>query len=361
MEPAELAIGVIRILGITALVVLSYSWVLRTFPKGTAKGAAVGLLFGLGGIASMSDPISFAPGVFYDARTALLVLSYSYGGPIGTLIATGLMLIYRLWLGGMGAISGSTSILLTSFIGFACAMIPGRGWKSWPLRSAAIGLAASASFVTLTMLPSDVTALIIGIPLFTLIIANISSVMVLSNFLEREKVRQRLMRVLEHEASVDPLTKLQNRRAFDKAALRAMNDNKLKSIKSAIILIDIDHFKDVNDLWGHEMGDMVLAEVAAIIRRGVRKTDVVVRYGGEEIALLLPNTPLTIAVDYAERIRSQIASAEHRMGNDCISVTVSAGVAVLGVRMYDIDAVMKAADKALYRAKSGGRNRVETA
>ncbi|WP_223615661.1 GGDEF domain-containing protein [Phyllobacterium calauticae] len=77
--------------------------------------------------------------------------------------------------------------------------------------------------------------------------------------------------------------------------------------------------------------------------------------------LLLPNTPLSTAVDYAERIRSQIASAEHKLRNDRISVTVNASVAVLCVSVYHIDAVMKASDKALYRAKSGGRNRVETA
>jgi diguanylate cyclase len=83
------------------------------------------------------------------------------------------------------------------------------------------------------------------------------------------------------------------------------------------------------------------------IRNNVRKSDLVVRYGGEEIALLMPNTPLAVAADFAERIRNQIAEAEHRLGSESVSVTVNAGVAVLGVKMNDMNVVMKAADKAL--------------
>ena len=131
-----------------------------------------------------------------------------------------------------------------------------------------------------------------------------------------------------------------------------MNDNKLKARKCALVLIDIDHFKGINDRWGHDMGDLVLADVAALIRGNVRKSDLVVRYGGEEMALLMPNTPLTVATDFAERIRNLIAEAEHELGGHKVQVTVSAGVAVLGVRMNDISEVVKAANKALYRAKS---------
>lgn len=361
MDLGNLSTGIVGMLGITALVVLGYSWVIRTFSRGIALGAAVGCLFGLGGLASMSDPISFAPGVFYDARTALLVLSYTYGGPIGTIIATTMMVVYRLWIGGMGAMTGAASIVLSSLIGIGCAMIPLRRLKIGSLRSAFIGIAASGSFVTIVMLPPEIVSTIIGAPLLALAVATFASVMITSSFLEREKTRQSVMRALEHEASIDPLTKLQNRRAFEQASLRAMNDNKLKSRNCGLILIDIDHFKGINDRWGHDMGDLVLAEVAALIRSNVRKSDLVVRYGGEEIALLMPNTPLTVATDFAERIRSLIAEAEHDLGGQSVRVTVSAGVAVLGVRMSDMNDVVKAADKALYRAKSSGRNRVEVA
>lgn len=361
MDLSELSIGVVRMLGVVALVVLSYSWVIRQFPTGIAKGAAVGVLFGIGGIASMNDPILFAPGVFYDARTALLVLCYTYGGPIGTIIATAMMVACRLWIGGLGAVTGSISIVLSGLIGLVCALIPIRRFKVGPLRSAFLGLAASGSFVTLALLPHEIASLIIGAPLLALTIGNVVSVMIISSFLEREKRRQRLMRALEHEASVDPLTKLQNRRTFERAALRAMNDNRMNARKCALILIDIDHFKAINDRWGHEMGDLVLSGVAAMIRDNVRKSDVVVRYGGEEIALLMPNTALDVAADLAERIRNLIAETDHRLGSDSVRVTVSAGVAVLGVRVHDMHAVMKAADNALYRAKSSGRNRVEIA
>ena len=361
MDSGELLTGIIRTLGLTALVVLGYSWVIRKFSEGLTKGAAVGVLFALGGIISMNDPIRFAPGVIYDGRTALLALAYPYGGPIGTLIALAAMAVYRIWIGGIGALSGVIGMGATALIGFACTLIPVRKLKIGPARSLLIGIAASTSLAAITLLPHEIMMTLVGIPLVTVIVANIAGVILLSEFLEREKSRQRIMRALEHEASVDPLTKLQNRRAFDQAALRAMNDNRSKSHQCSLVMIDIDHFKTINDRWGHDAGDTVLADVAAIIRKNVRITDVVVRYGGEEIVLLLTNTPQSAAIELAESVRSQIEQTQFESGDESLGVTISAGVASLSDRFHDMDAVMKAADRALYRAKSGGRNRVEMA
>ena len=103
-----------------------------------------------------------------------------------------------------------------------------------------------------------------------------------------------------------------------------------------------------------------MADVAAIIRKNVRITDVVVRYGDEEIVLLMTNTSQLAAIELAESVRSQIEQTRFGSGDESVGVTISAGVASLSDRFHDTDAVIKAADRALYRAKSGGRNRVET-
>ena len=210
MDSGELLTGIIRTLGLTALVVLGYSWVIRKFSGGLNKGVAVGVLFALGGIISMNDPIRFAPGVIYDGRTALLALAYPYGGPIGTLIALAAMTAYRIWIGGIGSLSGVIGMGATALIGFACTLIPVRKLKIGPARSLLIGIAASTSLAAITLLPHEIMMTLVGIPLITVIIANIAGVTLLGEFLEREKSRQRIMRALEHEASVDPLTKLRN-------------------------------------------------------------------------------------------------------------------------------------------------------
>ncbi|WP_453602365.1 GGDEF domain-containing protein, partial [Streptomyces sp. NPDC055722] len=342
MDVGELLTGIIRTLGLSALVVLGYSWVIRKFSEGLAKGAAVGVLFALGGIISMNDPIKLAPGVIYDGRTALLALAYPYGGPIGTIIALGAMAVYRVWIGGVGALSGVIGMAATALIGFACTLIPVRRLKIGPVRSLLIGTAASTSLAAILLLPHEIVVTLVGIPLVALIVANIVSVILVSEFLEREKSRQRIMRELEHEASVDPLTKLQNRRAFDQAALRAMNDNRSKSHQCSLMMIDIDHFKAINDRWGHDAGDMVLADVAAIIRKNVRTKDVVVRYGGEEMVLLLTNKPQSAAVKIAESVRSQIEQTQFETGDESLGVIISAGVASLSDRLRDIDSVVKA-------------------
>ncbi len=361
MELNVLAAGILRILAEAALVILAYSIVIRNFPTGWKKSAAVGTLFAFGAVLSMHDPIRITPGVIFDARTAFLAISYSYGGLIGTIIAALLIAFYRLWLGGVGVVPGLISIMILCCVSYAMTRIPVRKIPVGFRRSVITGLAGSLSLITIFLLPPEIFATIIGTPLIAIILANIINVVIIVDFLEREKSRLRILRALEHEASVDPLTKLQNRRAFDKAASRAVNDSRAKPTRCSLIMIDIDHFKMINDRLGHYTGDTVLAEVAAIIQKNVRLDDVVVRYGGEEILLLLTDTPQDAAKTLAERVRSEIERTDFATGTESINVTVSAGIASLGEKYASMEALLKAADKALYHAKMSGRNRVEVA
>jgi len=136
----------------------------------------------------------------------------------------------------------------------------------------------------------------------------------------------------------------------------------------ALLLLDVDHFKNVNDTWGHLIGDEVLAEVAGTLRRGVRPGDHVGRLGGEEFGVLLPDTGVVEAAAVAERIRAQVAGQQVpitggwpiRPDADRVArVTVSVGVASTVEVGYVVDDLLASADAALYRAKAGGRDRVE--
>ncbi|TCV75933.1 diguanylate cyclase [Neorhizobium sp. S3-V5DH] len=361
MEVDGLLVAYIRILGVAALVVYGYSWIARTIDRSLVKGTAIGLLFGTGGVISMHDPVVMMPGLIYDARSILLILSPIYGGPVGMIIAALMMIIHRLLIGGIGAIGGTVSILVVAGTGYLFTLMPrswlGTGWR----RSLLLGLATVSSFVVLAFLPSAVAIELFQTAALPVMLANVAGVMLLTDLFHREKERVRILRALENEASVDPLTKLPNRRFFQRAADRCAEEAGSKRIPFSVIMLDIDHFKKINDTWGHSVGDTVLAKVADTIRDAIRKTDIAARYGGEEIVVLLPYTRRQDAFNVAEKIRSQVEAGSLLVDGQEIKVTVSLGVASANAHAPDLQAALKEADTALYRAKSAGRNRCEIA
>jgi diguanylate cyclase (GGDEF)-like protein len=169
-----------------------------------------------------------------------------------------------------------------------------------------------------------------------------------------------LERDLVYERSIrDPLTSLLTRRYLDDSAKR-MIELHLRNPKAgfAMVISDIDFFKKVNDTYGHLAGDKVLIEVAQVLRDATRKSDLAVRFGGEEFALLLPMTDLAKAEEVAQRIRESVKSLTVDFDGTEINVTLSLGVAVHRPE-ESMDDLLRRADEALYRAKESGRNRVE--
>ena len=164
--------------------------------------------------------------------------------------------------------------------------------------------------------------------------------------------------------TVDGLTQIFNRRYFDEALEREVNRSRRYARVLSLIVFDLDHFKLINDTYGHLVGDQVLKEIARMLTSKLRDYDLAGRFGGEEFSLLLPQTRSVDALRIAERIRSSIASmsiiAPGAVGGERVHVTVSIGVAALDSgtdRTYS--QLMSAADAALYRAKGGGRDQVQ--
>jgi len=162
---------------------------------------------------------------------------------------------------------------------------------------------------------------------------------------------------LSNLATLDPLTRLLNRRGMEHVLQISMAQAARRGLPTAAILVDIDHFKGVNDSFGHEVGDHVLRQVAETIARQCRASDVVARTGGEEFLLILPETELEPACVLAERIREAIGQRPLLVDFQRIPVTVSIGVACLNGTM-NLDELSQEANRALYLAKRGGRNRV---
>ena len=164
-------------------------------------------------------------------------------------------------------------------------------------------------------------------------------------------------------AVTDTLTGLHNRR-YMMGQLKALADRAVKggSEQVSVLLMDIDHFKGVNDGFGHQGGDEVLREFAVRLATNVRAIDLACRWGGEEFAVVMPETKVEDAQRIAERIRLHVGGSPFRIGpqHEPLSVTISIGVAGTLGEGDSVDALVKRADEALYEAKHTGRNRVVT-
>ncbi|XOQ18096.1 MAG: Diguanylate cyclase (GGDEF) domain-containing protein [Sporanaerobacter sp.] len=174
------------------------------------------------------------------------------------------------------------------------------------------------------------------------------------------KELQRFYRVKDMESKTDFLTGLYNRRYIDEKIEEI--SLKCQGLKNniSVLMLDIDHFKGINDTYGHGVGDMILKEISKIMKNNTRSDDILIRFGGEEFVCLLPNTDVNTAKKIAERLRSQVENNNFRVWNFDISVTISIGVSQIDEisKNSDISSVIIEADKALYEAKKCGRNRV---
>ena len=159
-------------------------------------------------------------------------------------------------------------------------------------------------------------------------------------------------------ATTDGLTALFNRRHFDALARAEWARFQRYGRPLSLLLLDIDHFKSINDRFGHDAGDLVLKTIAETCKLTKRQTDVVARFGGEEFVLLMPETDDSAAEVAAERLRKTIQDHPHILTGENLQVTVSIGIAGATLSMAAFDVLLKRADEALYEAKRSGRNRV---
>jgi len=176
---------------------------------------------------------------------------------------------------------------------------------------------------------------------------------------EAEEKIQRLNAGLEQLAMTDHLTSLYNRRYFMQRGTEEFKRARRTNQPLSLLMLDIDHFKKVNDTYGHEVGDMALQQVAAALKSSLRETDILGRMGGEEFAILLPSTLLKEAGLLAERVRQSVANVLFEVPSASLKITISIGVAAITGEMAGIDDMLRNADAAMYKAKRCGGNLVE--
>jgi diguanylate cyclase (GGDEF)-like protein len=174
---------------------------------------------------------------------------------------------------------------------------------------------------------------------------------VLANVKLRETLRTQSIR--------DPLTGLFNRRYMEESLDRELPRAERKGHTIGVVMIDLDHFNQFNNTFGHQAGDALLQAFGELLRQRVRAEDIACRYGGEEFTLILPEAPLDVAIARAEALRQEVKELRVTLRGQSLGVvTASMGVAAFPTHGRSADAVLRAADDALYRAKAEGRDRV---
>ena len=160
---------------------------------------------------------------------------------------------------------------------------------------------------------------------------------------------------LEYHVGKDPLTGLNNRRVFNKELVRKVDSSKRYGNPLSLLYIDIDHFKEVNDQHGHACGDKILKELAKLVASNIRKVDIFCRIGGEEFAIIVPDTDLSHCLQLAKKLLNE--TAQHSFAHQ-INITASIGICAYDKTM-NLQDFINSADNAMYKAKHGGRNRIE--
>ncbi len=163
---------------------------------------------------------------------------------------------------------------------------------------------------------------------------------------------------LETLAAIDFLTGIYNRRHFEELATAELARSQRYMRPLSVLMIDIDHFKTINDRYGHAAGDLVLKNVVAICRAEKRDSDLLARVGGDEFVIMLPETAESAAAQFAERLRHRVANSAQAVYGEKLAATITIGIAGVSAGNSGVEALLEHADQALYEAKRSGRNRV---
>jgi diguanylate cyclase (GGDEF)-like protein len=219
-------------------------------------------------------------------------------------------------------------------------------------------LVLNARMVTVTLTPIGSQDEFLRSPAFAVMAFGTVLYTIAFAFLLLSMTKERTELRYKTDASIDPLTGLANRRAFMSDVETAIAIRSSRSEPLAVLLADLDHFKKINDVFGHAIGDRVLKVFAATLHRCIGAGDLSGRLGGEEFAILLPGRTEAEAIEVAERIRRTFAQHAAEIDGHTVAATVSIGVAAARIGAHDLLGLLARADGALYQAKAGGRNRV---
>jgi diguanylate cyclase len=317
-----------------------------------------GALFGAYGTVIMYYSIPVGPNTIADLRHLAVVATATYIGGSAALMATLCMCVGRLLLFGVTpqAIVSAVSMVL---IGLGCALLSRLSWSRLPKLIAMNVFALGVIFFSLMINLNDIYDVLDVYPL-QFVISMVGGCL-LYLIAESINTSNELLFRLEHTSFTDHLTNLSNRRQLELSLKEKLPEARQRHEHLSVLVLDIDHFKEVNDTYGHAAGDVVLRQLGQILMEKCRSFDVVTRSGGEEFTVLLPDCSFRHALHVADQILRGVDQHDFVLSDGLIlKVTVSIGVTSFPDTGDDMSgvALLEQADKALYEAKNSGRNRV---
>ncbi len=353
----EVFSAIAKALAMLAVLPLAIGIVERKVTSQMQRALIVATLFSGTALVTMATPVVLMPGLVVDGRSTIVGMGAALGGPVSAVIVPLVAGSYRyFYIGGIGALPGTIDILLSGLFGFL--------WGRFLIKNHGLtisklffgGLLMSLPIViAIGMLPSGPREMLAqAAPM--LIAADIIGALVVGLLFEQERQLIEHGKKLVYEAHHDSLTGVANRH------LMLMRFKELVTVSSgricSVALFDIDYFKQVNDRYGHATGDDVLRRFSEILKHNARDVDVVVRMGGEEFMILMPENDTVAASQTATRVLAELRNCVFRECGEDFRLTVSAGVFSFIIGDVEFRKIYEVADQRLYRAKQEGRDRV---
>ena len=346
-------IALIQGISLLALIAIAFGVVERQAWPRYVRSVIQGLIFGIGAVVAIMTPARLGMGAMVDSRGIIVGFAAAFGGWPAALVAIVIGAGYRLWLGGMAAIPGAVGIVMAGLLGLSWRYFLRPKSSVRARHLVVLGLVVSCYLLTgIGMGYASFWALITLIGPY-MASTSVAGAVLLGLFVERELRQIEREQQWKMRALTDPLTGLPNRRGFE----RGVEGLRTPDTQSALMAIDLDHFKTVNDTYGHGAGDYVLQKVSMVLRSSLRNRDLLSRLGGEELAVLLPEADRALAQLIGERLRRAIDEMEILWEGKSIHVTASFGIAIAPGTLPMVE-LFERADAALYSAKHSGRNRV---
>lgn len=326
----------------------------------------MGVALGVTSIVIMLTPWVYAPGIVFDTRSVLLSISGLFFGAIPTVIAMLMAAAFRFYQGGTATLTGILVIITSGVIGIAWNLLrKGEMAHISRLELYLFGLVVHVAMLLLMLImPWDIALAVLGtVTLPVIIIYPLATTLMgglLANRLLREKLVENLAEseeIIWQQANFDLLTGLPNRRML----LDHLEQEMKKTLRSkeplALLLLDLDLFKEINDTLGHDIGDQLLRQTAQRLRTCVLDVDTVARLGGDEFAVILtdltdPHRPIQVAEDILRSL-----SDPFQLGTETTYISVSIGITLFPTDATNSEALLKHGDQAMYAAKNEGRNR----
>ncbi|EYD74592.1 hypothetical protein Rumeso_03888 [Rubellimicrobium mesophilum DSM 19309] len=338
-------------IALMALLAVAYGAVVRAGHSLVRVRVLLGFLFGGAAILAMLDRIPIEEGIFVDLRQLPVALAGGFLGWQGAAVATALPFAVRIGTGGAGMPAGAASILISGFAGLLWHHRTRGAPRRGPLAMLGLALLSSTYPAAWVLLPAPIVRDLLAVTLPLMLPLHVLGVLVVGSLIERERALHAREQLLRRDADQDALTGLLNRRGFERAIARLPLHG-----AGALLLLDLDHFKRINDLHGHPAGDAVLRATGRRLRAVLGRADLLARLGGEEFAVFLPDRTAAEAQDMARRLLMAVRAVPFALpGGGHVRVTTSVG-GTLG-RPASLDLLITQADAALYAAKRAGRDR----